>query len=376
MRITLLALVATMATVCQASRYIYYLTGQHNVIPPISMLTDVTHVTLAFMSSSTFAGRPPSEWPLFTDVQTVRSKFPPSTAVLIAIGGWGDTRGFSSAAATKQGMRSFAANVKAMLDATGADGVDIDWEYPGGNGEDYKQIPNSQKTWEVGAYPKMLSEIRSAIGTSKIISAAVPGKPDDIQVAFTKDTLAETEKHLDYLNVMTYDLMNRRDNITTHHTGISNSLVAIDTYINNGIPAQKLNLGFALYIKWFKTTSNCPAKSPLGCPTVPMEDPLTGKDLGTSGAFSWHDPIPPELSESFSRAVPNAQYDDDGTYYFDEIEHIWWSWDAPASMAKKFPAIVQKRKLGGIFAWGLGEDAEGFVHVSTLNAAFRKFMKV
>ncbi|KAG9804786.1 hypothetical protein KCU86_g23810, partial [Aureobasidium melanogenum] len=72
------------------------------------------------------------------------------------------------------GRKAFAENVKAMLDFTNADGVDIDWEYPGGNGEDYKQITNSEKSWEVEAYPKLLADIRAAIGPDKIMSAAVP----------------------------------------------------------------------------------------------------------------------------------------------------------------------------------------------------------
>jgi GH18 family chitinase len=176
MRTPLLALVLAMAYVCQASRYVLYLTAQHPVFPAEIHLADVTHVALAFMKSSLFIGRRPSTWDLFTSVEDVRAKFPKNNkvAVLVAIGGWGDTNGFSAACASQMGRRAFAENVKAMLDFTGADGIDLDWEYPGGNGEDYKQITNSEKSWEVEAYPKLLAEIRAAIGPDKIMSAAVP----------------------------------------------------------------------------------------------------------------------------------------------------------------------------------------------------------
>jgi GH18 family chitinase len=71
------------------------------------------------------------EWPLFTTVAEVRPRFAKGTAIQVAIGGWGNTEGFEKAAKTEQSRQLFAENVKAMIDATGADGVDIDWEYPG-----------------------------------------------------------------------------------------------------------------------------------------------------------------------------------------------------------------------------------------------------
>jgi GH18 family chitinase len=71
------------------------------------------------------------EWPLFTTVEEVRAKFKKGTKVMIAIGGWGDTIGFSVAAVDDATRRAFADNVAMMVRVTGADGIDIDWEYPG-----------------------------------------------------------------------------------------------------------------------------------------------------------------------------------------------------------------------------------------------------
>jgi GH18 family chitinase len=76
------------------------------------------------MHSSTF-NRPEggSEWPLFTTVEQIRSQFADGTAIMVAIGGWGDTQGFSEGAATEESRKLFARNVKAMIDDTGADGM-------------------------------------------------------------------------------------------------------------------------------------------------------------------------------------------------------------------------------------------------------------
>ncbi len=83
------------------------------------------------MQSDMFNVPNQDQWPLFTDVEEVRAKFANGTIIQVAIGGWGDTKGFSTAAGNETTRKTFARNVKAMLDATGADGVDIDWEYPG-----------------------------------------------------------------------------------------------------------------------------------------------------------------------------------------------------------------------------------------------------
>ena len=88
------------------------------------MVSEITHVAIAFMQSSIFNQKGVSEWPLFTTVDEVRSKFAVGTKIMIAIGGWGDT-GFSKASTTVNTRRLFAKNVKAMVDATGADGAYI-----------------------------------------------------------------------------------------------------------------------------------------------------------------------------------------------------------------------------------------------------------
>ncbi|MCJ1466149.1 hypothetical protein MMC07_004768 [Pseudocyphellaria aurata] len=327
------------------------------------------------MSPGIFNQRQPTSWPLFTTVEKVRSQLASGTKVMVAIGGWGDTKGFSEAARTKEGRKIFAENVGRMVKAVGPDGVDIDWEYPGGNGEDYKQNPNSEKAWEISAYPKLLAQIRSVLGDEKLISAAVPGLRRDM-LAFTKHTVPEINASLDFFNVMTYDLMNRRDTVTKHHTGLELSLNSVDAYAENGVPADKMNLGFAFYVKWFQTDpkGGCDT-SPIGCKTMLMEDPTTGVDLGRAGGFSWHDAVPAELSASFAKAVARGQYDNvqGGHYYWDREENRWWSWDTPEAIAKKFPALMKRRGLGGAFAWGLGEDAEDFVHLKALTQCMNEY---
>ncbi|KAI0859665.1 glycoside hydrolase family 18 protein [Xylaria cubensis] len=378
-RLALFLLFAMATTPATTMRNIMYLTGQHPVIPyDVSLRKPITHVALAFMNSNTFnRDEESSSWPIFMSVEEARSEFEPGTKIMVAIGGWGDTSGFDTAARTEEHRNRFARNVANMVRDTGADGVDIDWEYPGGNGEDYKQVPNEEKAWEITAYPLLLAEIRRALGPDKLMSAAVPGIPRDM-LAFTPDTVPQIMRSLDFLNVMTYDLMNRRDNVTKHHTGVQLSLEAVDAYMANGAPANKINLGFAFYTKYFRVEGKSCAENPIGCPTGLMEEPETGADLGKTGGFSWHDNIPEDVRESFKKALFEGQYDEQGGgyWYFDPDQALWWTFDTPEAIAKKFPLIVQEKKLGGVFAWGLGEDAPDFAHLKALNIGIERLTKM
>lgn len=91
-------------------------------MPDKNLVSDITHVALAFMSPAAFNQVEPSSWPLFTTVEIARSQFADGTVIMVAIGGWGNTAGFEIAAATDITRKLFAHNVNLMVDATGADG--------------------------------------------------------------------------------------------------------------------------------------------------------------------------------------------------------------------------------------------------------------
>jgi GH18 family chitinase len=97
---------------------------------------------------------------------------------------------------------------------------------------------------------------------------------------------------------------------------------------------------------------------------VPDEAAETGADLGGTGGFSWHDETPADLVASFERAQSEGMYDDDGSYgYWDREGLLWWSFDTPRVIQTKTEELVGGLGLGGVFAWGLGEDAPEFAHL-------------
>ncbi|KAL7897117.1 glycoside hydrolase family 18 protein [Trichoderma sp. SZMC 28014] len=347
----------------EATRCVMYLTGQHVVVPSDRHLVDsITHVILAFMRSDVFnVDKTPPEFPLFTSVAETRQEFNANTKIMVAIGGWGDA-GFEEASRDDSSRKRWAKQVKAMIDQTGADGVDIDWEYPGGNRDDYKLIPNSQREWEIKAFVLLLRELRSALGNEKLLSIAVPALERDL-MAFTNSTIPSIVDQVDFISVMTYDMMNRRDNVVKHHSGVADSQEAMKRYMDRGTPPNKLNFGLGYYAKWFMT-EQCDSQHPLGCRTQLLEDPANGADLGKTAAFSWHDEVPVELANSFAKAHAHGRYYEDGSYgYWDDEEKRWWSYDTPRTITTKVPRLLSELQLGGVFAWGLGEDAPQFLHL-------------
>lgn len=338
-----------------------------------------------FNSGSTFTP--------FESIDTFRARFPSTTKIMVAIGGWGDNAGFSTAAVSETSRSTYAQNVAAMLQSTGLDGVgkyfytnyfenmtdriffyqsDIDWEYPGGNGADYKTVPNSQRADEVNTFPLLVQAIREAIGDDKVLSIATPGLQRDM-IGYTADNGPTLFDTVDMVNIMSYDLMNRRDNVTKHHTSIKDSLETVNNYINIGMNATKGNLGIAFYAKYFTTDplSDC-ATNPLGCATVQLED-ANGQDTGKSGAVTFE--TNPEVSSSsitssWSKAKANGLTDEDagGQYYWDSDAQLFWTWDTPDLITQKFTDIIAATGLGGVMAWSLGEDSIDWSELKSINS--------
>lgn len=186
--------------------------------PAKDVTAGINYVITAFAPSTTFTSG--SSYQPFMPLDQIRALFDKGTKVCMAVGGWGDTSGFSAGAATEETRNTYAKNLATTLTNLGYDcvgksnatcycgrlgfvllilSVDVDWEYPGGNGQDYKQVPNDKKVAEIETYPFLLQEIKAAIG-DKELSIAVPGKVGDM-IAFTAEQVPKIDKAVDFINV-------------------------------------------------------------------------------------------------------------------------------------------------------------------------------
>lgn len=74
------------------------------------------------------------------------------------------------------------------------------------------------------------------------------------------------------------------------------------------------------------------------------------------------------ITDSWRKAQKDGKTDEEagGQYYWDGDNQLFWTWDTPALMAKKFTEIVSAKKLGGVMAWSLGEDTYDWSHVKAM----------
>lgn len=224
---------------------------------------------------------------------------------------------------------------------------------------------------------------------------------------------------------MAYDLMNRRDNVTAHHTSVAGATEVVENYLAIGAPPSKMNLGFAFYAKYFQTKPSDSSKSGLGIPIVLAEDPVTGKDTLTSGAWTFEpahmNPVnsssltisqdgtcgpdkgtkcassccsqygncgttkehcngacqhafgtgctDPDIAGSWQSAAAGGIADEKagGQYFLDTSNNLFWTWDTTEFISQKFDKIVRKYKLGGAMAWSLGEDSANWSHIKKIS---------
>lgn len=74
------------------------------------------------------------------------------------------------------------------------------------------------------------------------------------------------------------------------------------------------------------------------------------------------------IVDSWRRAQKDGETDEKagGQYYFDEEVTIFWTWDTPDLITRKFKDIVDAEKVGGVMAWSLGEDTLNWAHLKAM----------
>ena len=154
-------------------------------------------------------------WGNFNQVAQLKAKYP-HLRTSIAIGGWTLSGNFSSVCATAQGRDTLASSIYDFLGTyTMFDGIDFDWEYPGGGGLG----GNSESPQDGANYASLLELVRGKLDQLGAendryyeITVASPGGSDKI----ANFNVSGVNQYVDFFNVMTYDFHGTWENTTGH----------------------------------------------------------------------------------------------------------------------------------------------------------------
>lgn len=181
----------------------------------------------------------------------------PVLKCIVSVGGWafndpGPTQSeFHNIAASSSSRSTFISSVQSFLATYNFDGIDIDWEYPvaverGGHPEDKEN------------YLLLVQEMRTAFGSSKLISIAAPASYWYLRHFL----IGQMSIHLDFINLMTYDFHgvwnqnNELGTILRSHTDINFITKALDLCARDSVAAGKIILGIGYYGRSYTLASS------------------------------------------------------------------------------------------------------------------------
>ncbi|KAH7142578.1 glycoside hydrolase superfamily [Dactylonectria estremocensis] len=326
-----------------------------------------THLNFAFASIDprTFQVVPAANGDTELYRQLARKKrVDANLKVFLAIGGWafndpGPTATtFSDIARSEANQRAFISSLVSLMNTYNFDGVDIDWEYPEapdrqGRGEDFTNLPI------------FLRNIKSSLtqnGDKNGLSIAVPASYwylrhfDIINIA----------KHVDFFNVMTYDLHGSWHTpeswLGSHlnsHTNLTEIEDALDLLWRNKIDPDQVNLGLAFYSRTF-TASDPGCMSP-GC--LFTSGAAKGPCSDAVGVLS-----NAEIDRKVSMSRSSVSLDQKAAAKILKRGRDWMTYDDADTWKIKLD-FARGQCLGGAMVWAISQDTSDGKYSKQLQSA-------
>ena len=180
----------------------------------------------------------------------------PELKVLLSLGGWGGCAPCSDVFSTAAGRKEFAASVKELSDYFRADGIDLDWEYPTIPGYPGHKYSPADKD----AFTELVRELRNTLGNQQQITFAAGGFQRFLDEAVDWKAVMPL---VDYVNLMSYDLVSGFSTKTGHHTALFSTPEqkestdnAVQFLVKNGVDPKKIIIGAAFYARIWENVSN------------------------------------------------------------------------------------------------------------------------
>ncbi|MET9496226.1 glycoside hydrolase family 18 protein [Streptomyces sp. NPDC006552] len=301
----------------------------------------------------------------------------PRLKAMISLGGWSWSTHFSDAARTPASRKAFVAScidlyIKGNLPRDGArggpgaaagvfDGVDIDWEWPGSEGDTdtvYRPEDKRNFTALVAEFRRQLDAYGRTRHRHYELSAFVPTAPAKIDAGYE---VRKVMKDFDFVNLQGYDFHVSGEKSTAQQSALyARDDFSVDgtveAWLRRGAPARKLVVGMPFYGQgWTGVTGG-------------------GDGLGQPASA----PAPARWADGYADYKELKAWAGSGTYelYRDRRGgHAWlfdgttlWTYDDPQVLRLK-SAYVRAKGLGGAMFWSLDGDTPDGELVRTVDRA-------
>lgn len=338
----------------QANDYkiIAYYTGSGDKIQeyPVEKLTHIIYSFLRIKEDTLTVANEKQEKSLM-QIVALKEKYP-NLKVMVSIGGWGGCAPCSDLFASDKHRQTFAKTTVEFFKKYNVDGIDLDWEYPTIEGyPGHKYMKEDKQN-----FTALVKTLRQKMGNQYILTFAAGGFKKFLKESVDWKAIMP---HLDFVNLMTYDLTNGYSPVTGHHTPLhsdkkqkESTSYCVNWLLKHKVPAEKLIVGAAIYARVWENV------------------PDTANGLYQSGKFkhsiSYH-----KFDTYFTAERGFNYYFDEKTqspYQYSSKEKLFATFDDERSIGAK-TQFIKNKKLGGIMFWQLAEDKpkDGLVDAMYLN---------
>ena len=312
----------------------------------------------------------------------------PDLKIIPSIGGWTLSDPFFDFT-TKANRDTFVASVKKFLNTWKFyDGVDIDWEFPGGGGAapDLGDPVNDGPAYIalMAELRVMLDELEAENGRTYELTSAIGVGHDKIEDVNYGDAI----QYMDYIFAMTYDFYGGWNNVLGHQTALNcgnfmrpgqcdgtgldengepytgpayTTDNGIQLLLEQGVPANKLVVGTAMYGRGWEGV----LPSSLSDPSDPMTGVGNGKLKGSSAQGVWEDGVIDYKGIKANMLGANNQGINGFEYGYDEMAEAPYVWNRTSGQLITFDddrsvkakgAYVRSLGLAGLFSWEIDAD--------------------
>ena len=310
----------------------------------------------------------------FQQLQALKQQYP-HLKVLISLGGWTWSKHFSDAALTKQSRERFVAScidlfIKGDIPAPGwggmggpgaaagvFDGIDIDWEWPGSEGNAGNIIRAQDKhnyTLLLAEFRKQLHAYGKQTGRNYLLTAFLPASAAKIDAGFE---VPDIFGFLSFGSVQGYDFHGTWESTTNHQSNLYTSPsdpssprysddAVVNEYLQRGAPSKEIVLGVPFYSRGWTGVAGA---------NDGLYQPAAGAAPGTwEAGVDDYEVVRDRLASGFVRHEDSAA---GAAWLFDGT--TFWTLDDPPIMAAK-AEYARQHRLGGIMFWELsGDTPEG-----------------